>query len=112
MVWGARQVGKTFLLRDQFAETYYPNQYVYIDFRLEKSIRDYCMEAVNPEDIIRFLSVEKNVSITHPFQLSVQFPDIIRFFHTLYQIRTPRRYRYSSNGNTASRSFSAKQKYR
>ena len=65
MVWGARQVGKTFLLRDQFAETYYPNQYVYIDFRLEKSIRDFCMETVNPEDIIRFLSVEKNVSITH-----------------------------------------------
>ena len=65
MVWGARQVGKTFLLRDQFAETYYPNQYVYIDFRLEKSIRDYCMETVNPGDIIRFLSVEKNVSITH-----------------------------------------------
>ena len=64
MVWGARQVGKTYLLRDQFAETYYPNQYVYIDFRLEKSIRDFCMETVNPEEIIRYLSVVKNVSIT------------------------------------------------
>lgn len=64
MVWGARQVGKTYLLRDQFAETNYPGQYVYIDFRLEGSIREYCMGTVNPADIIRFISVEKNVKIT------------------------------------------------
>ena len=31
MVWGARQAGKTFLIKDQFAENYYPNHYVYID---------------------------------------------------------------------------------
>ena len=64
MVWGARQVGKTYLIRDQFAETYFPNRYVYIDFRLEKSIREFCMETVNPNEIIRYLSVEKNVRIT------------------------------------------------
>ena len=63
MVWGARQVGKTYLLRDQFAPAYYPGHNVYIDFRLEKSIRDYCMETVNPSEIMRFISVEKNVQI-------------------------------------------------
>ncbi len=65
MVWGARQAGKTFLIRDQFAETYFPGQYVYVDFRLERSIRDYCMETVDPKEILRFISVEKNIPITH-----------------------------------------------
>lgn len=64
MVWGARQVGKTYLLKDQFAETYYPGQYVYIDFRLENNIREYCLETVDPREIIRFIAVEKNLSIT------------------------------------------------
>ncbi len=64
MVWGARQVGKTYLLKDQFAETLYPGRHVYVDFRLEHRIRDYCMETVDPEEIIRFISVEKNVRIT------------------------------------------------
>ena len=63
MVWGARQVGKTYLLRDQFAQTYYTGHYVYIDFRLEKRIREYCMETVDPKEIIRFISVEKNTEI-------------------------------------------------
>ena len=64
MVWGARQAGKTYLLRDQFAETYYPGRYVYIDFRLDRRVREYCMETVDPKEIIRFISVEKNVGIT------------------------------------------------
>jgi len=64
MVWGARQAGKTFLLRDQFAETNYPNHYVYIDFRLEKRLREFCAETVDPVEIIRFISVEKNIRIT------------------------------------------------
>ena len=64
MVWGARQVGKTYLLRDQFARTYYANRHVYIDFRLENRIREYCMETVDPKEIIRFISVEKNMEIT------------------------------------------------
>ena len=64
MVWGARQAGKTYLVRDQFAEMYYPGRYVYIDFRLEKSIREYCSGTVAPQEIVRFVSVEKNTSIT------------------------------------------------
>lgn len=64
MVWGARQAGKTYLVRDQFAEMYYPGRYVYIDFRLEKSIREYCSGTVDPQEIVRFVSVEKNTSIT------------------------------------------------
>ena len=64
MLWGARQAGKTYLLRDLFAETYYPGRYVYIDFRLERNIREYCMGTVDPDEIIRFIAVEKNTGIT------------------------------------------------
>ena len=31
IVWGARQVGKTYLVRDIFAENCYKDNYVYID---------------------------------------------------------------------------------
>lgn len=30
IVWGARQVGKTYLVKDIFAEEYYPDAYIYI----------------------------------------------------------------------------------
>ena len=29
IVWGARQVGKTYLVKDIFAEEYYSNVYIY-----------------------------------------------------------------------------------
>ena len=29
IVWGARQVGKTYLVKDIFAEEYYSNSYIY-----------------------------------------------------------------------------------
>ena len=41
MVYGARQVGKTYLIRDIFAKTYYPNKYIYISFKFDDDIRDY-----------------------------------------------------------------------
>lgn len=35
IVWGARQVGKTYLVKDIFAEEYYSNSYIYIDLKLK-----------------------------------------------------------------------------
>ena len=34
IVWGARQVGKTYLIKEIFAERYYAGKYVYIDCNL------------------------------------------------------------------------------
>ena len=31
IVWGARQVGKTYLIQELFAKEYYKNNYLYID---------------------------------------------------------------------------------
>ena len=35
IVWGARQVGKTYLVKEIFAETYYKDNYIYIDCKKE-----------------------------------------------------------------------------
>lgn len=47
IVWGARQVGKTYLIKNIFAETYYRNNYVYIDCKIEDEIRSFCSQTAN-----------------------------------------------------------------
>lgn len=63
MVWGARQVGKTYLIKEIFAKEYFPKQYIYIDCITEHNFVDYCMEHVNAKEIIDYLSLEKNMVI-------------------------------------------------
>jgi len=63
IVWGARQVGKTYLVKDIFAETYYKDSYLYIDFRLEADIRDYCEKHVSAKEIVEFIAAVKNKRI-------------------------------------------------
>ena len=37
IVWGARQVGKTYLVKDLFAEQEYKGRYIYVDCRVNFS---------------------------------------------------------------------------
>ena len=59
IVWGARQVGKTYLVKDIFAETYYKNSYLYIDCKIEDEIRAFCSGTANAEKIIEYISLLK-----------------------------------------------------
>ena len=59
IVWGARQVGKTYLVKDIFAERFYKDRYLYIDFKTEDEIRDFCFTTANAEKIIEFISLQK-----------------------------------------------------
>ncbi len=59
IVWGARQVGKTYLVKDIFAETYYKNSYVYIDCKIEDEISSFCSTTANAEKIIEYISLRK-----------------------------------------------------
>lgn len=61
MVWGARQAGKTTLIKDIFAETYFKNKYIYIDCRIENAFVNYCENHVNPKDVLNYLSLSKNM---------------------------------------------------
>ena len=63
MVWGARQVGKTYLIKNVFAETYYKNSYIYIDFKIEDEIRELCLTTANAQKIIEYISLRKNKAI-------------------------------------------------
>ena len=63
IVWGARQVGKTYLIKQLFAETYYKNSYIYIDCKIEDEIRDFCTQTANPAKIIEYISLRKNTPI-------------------------------------------------
>lgn len=63
IVWGARQVGKTYLVKELFAKVYYPNAYIYIDCKLEDEITNYCEKTANPEKIIEYISLKKSKKI-------------------------------------------------
>lgn len=64
IVWGARQVGKTYLVRDIFAETYYKGSYIYVDCKVEDDIRRFCSQTANAGKIIEYISLYKGQQIT------------------------------------------------
>lgn len=64
IVWGARQVGKTYLVKDIFAETYYKDNYIYIDCKIEDEISDFCTKTANAEKIIEYISLLKGRKIS------------------------------------------------
>ena len=59
IVWGARQVGKTYLVKDLFAEKYYKDNYIYIDFKIDDNVNEFCQKTANAEKIIEYLSLLK-----------------------------------------------------
>lgn len=64
VVWGARQVGKTYLVKDIFAETHYKDNYIYIDCKIEDEIREFCFNTANAGKIIEYISLLKGKQIT------------------------------------------------
>lgn len=64
IVWGARQVGKTYLIKDIFAENYYKNNYIYIDFKADDDVNKFCSQTANADKIIEYLSLLKGKKIT------------------------------------------------
>lgn len=65
IVWGARQVGKTYLVKEIFAEAYYKNNYIYVDCKKEDEIREFCSKTANAEKIIEYISLRKGKQITN-----------------------------------------------
>ena len=57
IVWGARQVGKTYLVLELFAKKFYKNNYIYIDCKIEDEVRDFCSTTANAGKIIEYISL-------------------------------------------------------
>lgn len=64
IVWGARQVGKTYLIKDIFAGSYYKDSYIYVDFKKDDEICDFCSKTADAKKIIEYLSLSKGRRIT------------------------------------------------
>ena len=67
MVYGARQVGKTYLIRDIFAEKYYKDHYIYINLKFNDDIRNfingeggYKQPTSNAKEIMEHISLREN----------------------------------------------------
>ncbi len=63
IIWGARQVGKTYLVEELFAKSYYKDNYIYIDCKIEDEIRAFCSETANAGKIIEYISLFKGKEI-------------------------------------------------
>ncbi len=63
IVWGARQVGKTYLVEELFAKIYYKSNYIYVDCKKEDEIREFCSKTANAEKIIEYISLRKGKQI-------------------------------------------------
>ena len=63
MVWGARQVGKTYLVYDLFAKEHFKERNVYIDFKRDDDVREFCERTADAKKIVEFLSLRENIQI-------------------------------------------------
>ncbi len=63
IVWGARQVGKTYLIKELFAERYYKDSYIYIDFKRDADISAFCLVNTDPVKIMEYISLTKAKTI-------------------------------------------------
>ena len=62
LIYGARQVGKTTLIKDLFAKKYF-EKYIYIDFKIDVAERIYIKNHIKAKDIITYLEMKNNITI-------------------------------------------------
>ena len=63
LVTGARQVGKTYLIKDIFAETYYKDKYLRIDCSVDEEFVNYVYNNNNLKKVIDFITVNYNFTL-------------------------------------------------
>lgn len=64
VIWGARQVGKTYLVRDLFAGRL-GSDYVYIDLKQDADTRSFFAGTVNPADYLKYIEARFGKKVTH-----------------------------------------------
>lgn len=62
IIYGQRQVGKTYLIKDMFAKNEF-KKCIYIDFKEDKEIRKFIKNNVDADKIIQYLSLVEQMEI-------------------------------------------------
>lgn len=63
VVWGARQVGKTYLIKELFAQEYYKDSYIYVDLKRDIDIAKQLNSSCDPKKYISYLELVFNRTI-------------------------------------------------
>ena len=58
-IFGARQVGKTYLVKNLFAEEFYKDNYIYVDIKKDTDITRYFSKTVDAAKLIEYLQQKK-----------------------------------------------------
>ena len=64
IIYGARQVGKTYLVDEIFKNKHFDNKhYIHIDFKFDHESRRYIKNHIDSDEIIEYLALKKNINI-------------------------------------------------
>lgn len=58
MVWGARQVGKTYLIEELFAKKYFTNKYLRIDCSDDSKFVDFVFSNSKLSDVLEYIQIQ------------------------------------------------------
>ena len=64
VVYGARQVGKTYLIKNIFAETHFKNKYLYIDCSDDQAFTKFNLKHNSLDKLLQYLKIEHNFTPT------------------------------------------------
>ena len=68
IVWGARQVGKTYLVKDLFAKKYFKD-YIYIDLKKDDEARTYFSTTANADKYLSYIEARYGKKISNDLPL-------------------------------------------
>lgn len=60
VIWGARQVGKSYLVRYLFAEKNFKNSYLYLDFASDEALSNYISKHLKIDEVLLYISTTYN----------------------------------------------------
>ena len=64
LIYGARQIGKTYLVLELFAKKYFSNnKYIYTDCKLDNDLKNLCSKSFDPIKIIHYLENKTKIKI-------------------------------------------------
>ena len=68
VIWGARQTGKTYLVKELFAQKHF-DDFLYIDLKRDKDARDFFSTTSNPDEYLTYIETRYGKKISNELPL-------------------------------------------